>query len=155
MYVLILEMLKMRFDMASILIPPIGSNLTLTSDWTFTLYHERHNSSLILALGFELDNCGYGIKAKHHINPSKIIHVFKTQNVTFLAGTILRVERYDIKRGRRVVDSLILTMQKYPIKLQQTYSSNGQKINKHRFWVTLSDMNRIECDIVSELTPLQ
>jgi hypothetical protein len=109
--------------MKTLHIPPLGTELTLAADWTFTLYDEHRNSALFagLKLKFPVDARGH-----RQCWGANMLSV----PATLPAGTVLTVRRYYIRLGQGAFDSV-------------TFSARiGKK--SHRFWVKLADANRIQ-----------
>jgi hypothetical protein len=69
-------------------IPSIGAKLLLESPWTFRLFYERRNASLLNLTGIE-----YGRGFAHFRGKS-------VANVRFPVGTQLTVDRMFIRKGR-------------------------------------------------------
>ncbi|WKZ86281.1 hypothetical protein N5B55_04845 [Ralstonia pickettii] len=109
--------------MARLFIPPLGSELILAADWTFSLFAEYRNTALFKALKLKEPRDKYGCYDPNLSAP-----------VALPAGTTLFVRRYYIRQGMKGFDSV-------------TFSAKiGKK--QHRFWVKLEDANRMEFDFV-------
>lgn len=101
--------------MKNLYIPKIGDIITLAEPWTFKLYEEYRNLTLIKNIDPSYTRNGYSSK--------------QTWDVTFPAGFELQVDRIYIRNGRQNFDS---------ITFRCPY--NGKKV---RFWVKLKDANKI------------
>ena len=103
----------------NLFIPPLGAELTLASNWTFTLHNEHRNEPLIAGLKLTMAQDARGYYDRNATLP-----------VTLPTGTVLIVRRYYVRAGQKAFDSV-------------TFST---KIGKRscRFWVKLTDANRIE-----------
>lgn len=119
-------------------IPTIGQKLSLSSAWAFTLYNEYRNDVLRMAFGLDVpphytqthDRHGY---VSSTINLAPVI-------LTFPAGTVLKIERIYLRRGKGDYDSITFSV-------QYTGVEKDPKLKK-RFWVKLEDANTIICDLV-------
>lgn len=121
-------------------IPELGTKLKLTKSWTFKLYSESRNDSLLVALGKEKvdrwirDEDGY-----HQRNPEWM----RGTTVSLPRGTELTVDRIYIRRGNKEYSSVTFVIKKMPIK--------GAKFGKCvRFWAKLTDINTINCTVVKD-----
>jgi hypothetical protein len=110
----------------NLFLPEIGSQLQLTKDWNFILYSEYRNESMIKKIGgtFSWSKSG----AKNYL-------------VTIPKDTILTVDRVYIRKGVSDFSSL-------------TFRIPKDKNKKHiyagvRFWAKLSDVNKIEFELIS------
>jgi hypothetical protein len=133
-------------------IPNLGDQLRLVSDWTFLLYNEGRNESL---MEFLKDNRETEYATRMTGLP-----------VTIPAGNILKVDRIYIRKGQEEFNSMTFLWKdmsipgrteertgsrfdslfaKAPTKFKYT-----KKIPKKpvRFWVKMDDANQIEFDIV-------
>lgn len=104
-------------------VPSIGAKLVLANSWTFTLYDEYRNSSLISAMGKDSQR-SYG--SADSLGP-----------VTLEAGTKLTVDRIYIRRGISSFDSLTFRIAE---SADPRFKKKGI-----RFWAKLKDVNKIEC----------
>lgn len=104
-------------------VPTIGTKVALTESWTFNLYHERRNASLMVVEGVDYN---YGNGYGNVIKP-----------VTFPAGTVLTVSRIYIRSGAKEFDSITFHINKCPdLKYHK---------KRIRFWAKLADVNSIIC----------
>lgn len=101
-------------------IPEIGDQIVLTNDWTFNLYYEYRNSSLMEKIGEKFNWSDLSMKAKA---------------VTIVKGTTLKVDRIYIRKGNSEYSSLTF------------YIVSGDWKGA-RFWAKLKDVNNIEFDEV-------
>lgn len=106
-------------------IPEIGNRLILTKDWEFTLYWEYRNSKMLDKLGKEFS---FHSKAKNY-------------NVVIPAGTILGVDRIYIRKGVSNFSSVTFTIPKVENK--------KNSLSGTRFWASLSDVNKIEFELLT------
>ena len=103
-------------------VPHIGTRLTLTRGWVFTLHTERRNSDFAQRMGIK-DKDGHwrGDSAK----------------VSLPSGTVLVVDRIYIRQGAADFDSISFRLKK---------GDHPDKKVWGRFWVKLGDANRIHCE---------
>lgn len=147
-------------------IPNLGDKLRLTQDWTFRLYYESRNSSLLSEI-FDntpifFDYCpdkisisDYNRKFLEELINRKLIapeyvmrkiwiaelKIYKHIEVSIIdRQLLLNMELYyTIPAGS------ILTVDRiYIRKGQGSFNSLSFRYNKKRFWVNLSDVNNIE-----------
>lgn len=127
-------------------VPEIGDILTLQEDWTFELYDEYRNDSVLSALKLRDFTGG---RYSHAPN--------SPFTVTFPAGTVLKVDRIYIRKGMSDFSSISFFIESSPLAELSSKAKNvvkesyigGQhtisfKAGKKRFWAKLSDCNRIE-----------
>lgn len=107
-------------------IPKLGDSIKLTAPWTFMLYNERRNESLIEA---------------YLINPTTMYGT-KLQNITLPEGIILKIVRIYIKQGNQEYNSISFSIatKKTPL----LFKTKGAV----RFWAKLDDVNKIEFEKV-------
>lgn len=105
-----------------IMIPTVGTVMTLLKNWSFTLYPESRNFKLYEALG---------LPRPYGMHP---IRDHGTQ-VTLIPGTDLKVARVFIRMGSSQYDSVTFTG-----------TVNGKRV---RFWASLKDVNKMEVSIVN------
>lgn len=110
-------------------IPKLGTNLTLTADWTFPLHHERRNAALFKAFDLPMWTWSFGQEKP----PAPV-------QVTIPAGTVLTVDRIYIRSGAADFSSLTFRAT-FPGKktAKSFFGRTGV-----RFWAKLADVNRIE-----------
>jgi hypothetical protein len=140
-------------------IPELGDHIQLAEDWTFELHREHRNTSLWDVLevvttdhyrwAFDSEetmnaDAGYQACVAHPdtnvtVEETNYYHgqrltVSATLNVTFPAGTILRMERIYIRKGSKEYDSVT-----FVVESTSLYDST----KRPRFWAKLADANRI------------
>ena len=132
-------------------VPEIGDQLRLTADWTFGLYNEDRNSSLMEFIG-----------------DTRTVEYYNTYGsipCTIPAGSILKVDRIYIRKGKGDYSSLTFLWKDMRVKPKIV----DRKITHHyglgippdtkiiqekiparpvRFWAKLDDVNKIEFDPV-------
>lgn len=129
-------------------IPEIGSEIRLSVDWTFPLYNEDRNHTLM--------------EFVNDPRPRTYISWGDTSlPCTIPNGTILRVDRVYIRKGQSDFSSLTFLWKDatVPAKMVEderwdrntkSYVPAGtfHKVSKKpvRFWAKLEDVNKIECD---------
>lgn len=153
-------------------IPELGTDLTLSKDWTFSLFYERRNSAVWDAFDSVTDNAltkwreselvrlealaekddnEYFLKNPtigrwRYDNPYRIDQENINSNVTLPSKTKLRVDRIYIRKGQDAFSSLSFLIMSCPLK-HLTASKDGgtfPKYQKRRFWAKLDDVNSIE-----------
>lgn len=115
--------------MNKLYIPNLGDIIELTKPWTFTLYPESRNSSLLTTIIKNFEWC----KSK------------KTgYKVTLPKGTQLKFSRIYIRQGQDDYNSVTFYINDIPS------GSIKEKLGKKkaRFWAKLEDINTIEYDFV-------
>ena len=139
-------------------IPEIGDEFTLEKDWTFTLYTEYRNASLLpiytpikfvishidilwhfylATVAIPSSSHAYNFGKYREWLDSPLSTPYKSTKVTLLKGTILKVDRIYIRKRREDFSSLT-----FYIKESPNVELKGKK--RLRFWAKLSDVNNIE-----------
>lgn len=116
-----------------LLIPEIGTLLTLEEDWTFRLHHECRNEKLITQLALIDDPFlnRFPHFTEHSNRPRKY------WEVTIGKGSGLKVDRIYIRKGASDYSSVTFNLH------------GGKGVNlvnpklKPRFWVKLEDVNKM------------
>lgn len=116
--------------MTRLFIPPLGSELVLAKDWTFTLHNEHRNETLAAHMGkaFPRD-------AKGFYDPKS------TLTVTLPAGAKLCVERIYIRKGQDNFNSVTFTIRDAHVSMPKWRGTMRRVV---RFWAKLADANQIE-----------
>lgn len=147
-------------------IPNLGTLLILAEDWTFKLYFEDRNKSMIEAFGGkkgvwwgfrslhaenfvdeEIPACVEYEKAMTAQQLSDAYKSYKATNseenpfikVTLPQGTQLKLDRIYIRQGAESFSS---------VTFRTTKISPDKKFASKRFWVKLSDANKIVADFI-------
>lgn len=117
-----------------LMVPDIGTVVTLTEDWTFRLFEESRNGKFLRKLGVS------GIDCWRHYRGNGKMREF---NVTVLAGSSLGVDRIYIRRGADFYSSITFNLHKggQVIIDGKTIKAFG------RFWAKLSDVNKLKVRI--------
>lgn len=115
--------------MPTLNIPSIGTSLTLTKKWSFTLYGEFRNEK------FWKTYCK--VKPSTEELDEKRLWEFdddemQSVELSLPAGTELNLDRIYVRKGKQDFDSISLFIKNCPIK--------GIK---GRFWVKLEDANKL------------
>lgn len=125
-----------------ITIPTIGSRLTLTEDWHFTLYSESRNKNFWVAL------FGEPVIASDSKGPPNNAfwaqYTFwrsgkDTRAVILPAGSVLKISRMYIRQNAKDYDSITFSLEETSLP---ELSINRKKV-KGRFWAKLGDVNRM------------
>jgi len=126
-----------RYDM-KLYIPQLGDRLQLTADWTFDLYNDERNHSLMLVTGDMRD-----VRSKWQTGATSV-------SATIPAGAILKVDRIYIRKGQEDFDSITFywegmrsqaTMRQCPYRATRMDKVPAKAV---RFWVKMNDANKIE-----------
>jgi len=113
-------------------IPPVGTRIELTSDWSFALYHEYRNESLIKQIDPDCNVKFCEYVSRHSSELASI-------KTSLPAGTKLEINRVYIrsnnkaKTGADNYDSISFKVVK-----------SDKKSPPIRFWVKLTDANQID-----------
>lgn len=126
--------------MPFLFIPPLGTELTLATDWTFALHDEYRNSSLKQAMDIQFKQVAHWLQNDQF------------EMVTLPAGLIVKVDRIYIRSGQSGFDSVTFSVAAKHAK-KQTWP-NGRFNGALRFWVKLDDANKLEF-AVDNSTPIQ
>ena len=118
-------------DRTRVIIPTIGSLLTLTEDWIFNLELEHRNLNFWKKIHPDIPTKKYYA----HIYDGSRDGTFGPDNIATMlpAGTHLKIARIYIRQGSQEFDSVTFTLVKHP----------ASKKLKGRFWAKLGDVNRI------------
>jgi len=137
-------------------IPDVGDSIRLTSDWTFSLFNEDRNATLMEVMG---DTREIGWDSYSTTRPLNAIPC------TIPAGAVLKVDRIYIRKGLSGYSSLtflwkdmrtnskIVERNITPINhlggrgITTTYEVK-KPARPVRFWVKLDDVNKIEFEPV-------
>jgi hypothetical protein len=109
----------------NLFVPEIGTQLQLVSDWHFILYSESRNSNLLEK-----------ITGKKHSWSDKSNYL-----VTIPSETVLTVDRVYIRKGVSNYSSLTFRIPKDKNK--------KNPLAGVRFWAKLSDVNKIQFELIS------
>lgn len=132
-------------------IPENGDSIRLVADWTFSLFNEDRNHSLMEKLGDPRRTMGPWHES------------YGSVPATIPAGATLKIDRVYIRKGSKDYSSITFLWvgEALPAKLEEntswdrltnTYKPNGSfsKIPRIpiRFWAKLVDVNNIEFEKV-------
>jgi len=124
-------------------VPDIGTIVRLTQDWTFRLHSESRNYDM-----FQLVGLPYS--ADQSISPAWGRHrgTKGPTEVTFKAGTVLKIDRVYIRKGVSDYSSITFNIVKGKNsvltagKLEHVFKAKGA-----RFWAKLSDVNKMVVEV--------
>ena len=134
----------------NIFVPEIGTQLKLTEAWIFQLYPEYRNNSIIEALGAEI------------VNLKKVVYETGTNrwnNATYEkffyemflpADSILTVRRVYIRNGSKDYSSLTFNLNETTHPFLAYNKQKKKKKSCGMFWAKLSDVNKIQCEILKD-----
>lgn len=112
-------------------VPALRTKLILAEPWTFTLFSEYRNQSLIEAVGEKVDRFDWKTTGD------------TLRDVTLPEGTQLSVDRIYVRNGKSEYDSITFCITKCP---DERFSGKGKgRGKKMRFWAKLYDVNKIKC----------
>jgi hypothetical protein len=111
-------------------IPKLGTVLRLTKPWTFGLHYEHRNRKLWDLMFAPPEMVSYPNKWRSGFQDVRLL--------TLDAGTNLNFSRVFIRKGQTEYDS---------VTFYGDVHHNGV-IRKVRFWAKLSDVNKIEYEVV-------
>ncbi|CCG43314.1 hypothetical protein [Magnetospirillum molischianum] len=124
-------------------VPPLGTRLRLTADWTFPLFNEHRNYALIKRLELIWPESTTSYDHWHRTELS--------QDVTLPVGTILTVDRIYIRQGQDNFDSMTFTVFDCPDMRLRSKSKGGPIAGRVRFWAKLENINGLECELFEEV----
>ena len=117
-------------------IPENGDSFKLTADWTFDLYNEDRNYSLMEKLGDTRRTIGSWHES------------YGAAPATIPAGAILKVDRVYIRKGSKDYSSITFLWkgEALPAKIETYSDGSTGKVPRIpvRFWAKLADVNNIE-----------
>lgn len=123
-------------------IPPLGTRIRLTADWTFEVNPATDYEFRLWADGSRDED--HSTMEQWKAWKAKVIHA------TIPAGTVLSIERIYVRKGQGDYDSVTFRAFQSPDSTLASKRAGGQrKGNNFRFFSTLTDANRIECEIVT------
>jgi hypothetical protein len=139
-----------------LLIPTIGTVLTLTKPWTFRLHEERRNQKFANQPLLDLDYSSWP-GGQHLPDPDKpgrtkwVENTDKAQDITLPKGTTLKVARIYIRNGGKDMksyDSVTFTCN------GNVKGKKGKTVHKGRFWAKLLDVNSMDIAFDAMTTPI-
>ena len=154
-----------------LLIPKLGTELTLLEPWTFTVYNESRNASLIHLLTLKPSKPTAAFrksKAKEWADRAKNYQAWygraatqqdedhymeaewrwsqegkKLGTHTFPAKSVLIVDRIYIRQGQDDFDSVTFRAKYYHSSQQTGFGKKGKMV---RFWAKLDDVNTMQVE---------
>lgn len=114
-------------------IPTIGTELELTSKWTFSLHHEYRNDKLWKWLGRGEEHEPWRYREVNSNRWEKDPPI----EVSLPKGTILIVDRIYIRQQAEEYDSVTFRLKSCP-----------GKSGKARFWAKLADVNNMNVKVL-------
>jgi hypothetical protein len=117
-------------------IPENGDEIKLAADWTFNLYNEDRNQTLMEKLGDKRRTIGSWHKD------------YGSVPATIPAGAVLKIDRVYIRKGSKEYSSITFLWkgEALPSKIETYSNGDTCKIPRQpvRFWAKLADVNNIE-----------
>ena len=128
-------------------IPPLGSRLRLTQEWSFDLHRELRNHDFREHLGFEdpADRSRMYLIAQTHP---------RSDHVVLPAGTVLKVDRIYIRKGQDGFDSLSFLIESSPdtrLSVCIITEQGRTRRRQTRFWAKLADVNDMVVELLQEI----
>ena len=130
-------------------IPTLGSRITLTQDWTFTLIGEHRNTTFWNKMHGEpakddpVIQTGYGYYVR---DGERYPRNLAERTTVCPAATILRVDRIYIRSGQKDFDSVSFVCESMPSRTpdeKRAFTKKGTPKTVGRFWAPLFEVNRI------------
>ncbi len=116
-------------------IPEIGDEIRLLSDWTFDLYNEDRNSTMMEKVNDQRRMRAWGDD-------------YGSIPCTVPAGVVLKIDRIYIRKGNKDYSSITFLWkgEALPAKIKTYSDGSTGRIPRQpiRFWAKLSDVNNIE-----------
>ena len=123
--------------MPNILFPIIGTQIRLTKDWTFKLFEEHRNESL---LAFYKDAIFQSQEIQKEWAPNNFYTITEKHTLcTLLKGTVLQVDRIYLRKGVKDFDSITFLIADYPDP-KYLPGKGGKRI---RFWAKITCINNV------------
>ena len=117
-------------------IPEISDEIRLIADWTFALYNESRNSTLMEKMGDPRNVTG------------SWNDTFGTIPCTIPAGAVLKIDRIYIRKGSKEFSSITFLWkgESLPATIETYSDGSTGKVPRLpiRFWAKLKDVNNIE-----------
>jgi hypothetical protein len=113
-------------------IPSIGDKIRLITDWQLPCFDEKRNRVFIRT--FRPDVV---------LPPPSYEDARQSVVITLPAGTVLRVDRIYIRKGKSEWDSVTFVVAEHPTVKAKGFQGAG------RFWAKLVDVNDIEFEPVA------
>lgn len=147
-------------------VPACGTEFVLDKPWTFLLYVESRNEQLFKAYGrfldklewVEVDPYGYSgwsrtipddLKAQITSTQERYSQWSHAAQITFMPGTKLKVARVYIRNGQKgEYDSITLSLHETNDPMLIMAAGKKKKKTYGRFWVKLTDFNKIDGTVV-------
>lgn len=111
-------------------IPPLGSSLVLSENWTFKLHHEHRNELCFLYFDQKMARTNRWDRSRKDPDPIWVV---------LPKGTKLKIDRIYIRKGNDDFDSITFTLP--DIKVSEGAPKPRRAV---RFWVKLDDANNIQ-----------
>ena len=112
--------------------PVLKEEVELLDDWTFNLYDEHRNYSLFKKMKFPERTTDRYCWCEYLERPEDNRMPFTP--VTLPIGTVLSIDRMFVRQGLESFNSITFRLKSCP---------RNKKLEKARFWVKISDANRI------------
>ncbi|MFP5434658.1 MAG: hypothetical protein ACLGIM_16295 [Alphaproteobacteria bacterium] len=118
--------------------PTIGTQIILDAEWSFRLYDEYRNDTLIRALGFKRTQSGDYYNRYGFPQQDQYQHC---TTVVLPAGTVLQIDRIYLRKGMSDYDSLTFAVLDSAMESLLPWKKNAVAGGAVRFWTKLDDAN--------------
>lgn len=115
-------------------IPELNKAFRLTEDWTFILYSERRNQTLIEKLGHKYD---------WRDRQTKTLE-------TLPKGLVLKVRKIYIRSGASEFSSLTFSCPKNKTKAEKLANPQNEIYGGTTFWAKLKDVNNMDIEFIEK-----
>ena len=119
-------------------VPPLKTELKLTSAWTFDLHHEHRNKKMFEFMNLDYTN-PWQWRRGHDDRWGRLPDPV---SIKLPKGTVLVVDRIYIRQQAEDFDSITFRIKSFPGK-----SPSGKKTA--RFWAKLDDCNGINVQVLT------
>lgn len=127
-------------------IPACGYRIKLTQDWSFPLYFEHRNESLLKQFSVKPPSNGRWYGPDCHVD-ADYAKGLRTVTATLSAGTVLEVDRVYVRAHSKSVKD---GDNDYDAVTFRVVTQDKDK--KARFWAKLADVNNIEYELPPDAT---
>lgn len=124
-------------------IPEIGTLIRLEEDWTFTLYNERRNDSLMKFYMKRLIP-----KDDNNISLQNIRQNLKNQIVELPKGLVIKIDRIYIRKGLSQYSSISFTIPNPKSKKDKKEMPHNLEFGGTKFWAKLHECNGLNFSTV-------
>lgn len=131
----------------NLFIPDIGTLLKLEQDWTFTLYAESRNESIMMI--FMKENVPMNTQLNWNLQSMRQ-NLYKNQVIELPKGLVIKVDRIYIRKGLSQYSSITFTVPKPKTKKDKEEMPHNVRFASCKFWVKLHECNGIQFSTVQK-----